>query len=122
MNREKTFGDFLISKRMEREMSARQLAIKLDFSAVYICDIEKNRRPVPDEILEKLPLLLHLNEAETEEMYDLAARSRHTVSADLPEYIMEKDIVRAALRTAKKHNVTDQQWEDFIRRITKESD
>ena len=122
MNREKTFGDFLISKRMEREMSARQLAIKLDFSAVDICDIEKNRRPVPDEILEKLPLLLHLNEAETEEMYDLAARSRHTVSADLPEYIMEKDIVRAALRTAKKHNVTDQQWEDFIRRITKESE
>ena len=122
MNRAKTFGDFLIAKRMEREMSARQLAIKLDFSAVYICDIEKNRRPVPDEILEKHPLLLHLNEAETEEMYDLAARSRHTVSADLPEYIMEKDIVRAALRTAKKHNVTDKQWEDFIRRITKESD
>ena len=122
MNRAKTFGDFLIAKRMEREVSARQLAIKLDFSAVYICDIEKNRRPVPDEILEKLPLLLHLNEAETEEMYDLAARSRHTVSADLPEYIMEKDIVRAALRTAKKHNVTDKQWEDFIRRITKESD
>ena len=123
MNRAKTFGDFLIAKRMEREMSARQLAIKLDYSAVYICDIEKNRRPVPDEILEKLPsLLLHLNEAETEEMYDLAARSRHTVSADLPEYIMEKDIVRAALRTAKKHNVTDKQWEDFIRRITKESD
>ena len=122
MNRAETFGEFLIAKRMEREMSARQLAIKLDFSAVYICDIEKNRRPVPDEILEKLPLLLHLNEAETEEMYDLAARSRHTVSADLPEYIMEKDIVRAALRTAKKHNVTDKQWEDFIRRITKESD
>ena len=122
MNRAKTFGDFLIAKRMEREMSARQLAIKLDFSAVYICDIEKNRRPVPDEILEKLPLLLHLNEAETEEMYDLAARSRHTVSADLPEYIMEKDIVRAALRTAKKHNVTDKKWEDFIRRIKKESD
>lgn len=122
MNRAKTFGEFLIAKRMEREMSARQLAIKLDFSAVYICDIEKNRRPVPDEILEKLPLLLHLNEAETEEMYDLAARSRHTVSADLPEYIMEKDIVRAALRTAKKHNVTDKQWEEFIRRITKESD
>ena len=122
MNRAKTFGDFLIAKRMEREMSARQLAIKLDFSAVYICDIEKNRSPVPDENLEKLPLLLHLNEAETEEMYDLAARSRHTVSADLPEYIMEKDIVRAALRTAKKHNVTDKQWEDFIRRITNESD
>lgn len=92
------------------------------YSAVYICDIEKDRRPVPDEILEKLPTLLHLNETETDEMYDLAAKSRNTVSADLPEYIMEKDIVRAALRTAKKNNVTDKQWEDFIRRITKESD
>lgn len=122
MNTENTFGRFLVSKRMEQELSARQLAIALDYSAVYICDIEKDRRPVPDEILEKLPALLHLDESETNEMYDLAAKSRNTVSADLPEYIMEKDIVRAALRTAKKNNATDKQWEDFIRRITKESD
>lgn len=122
MENEKTFGRFLISKRQENEISARQLAIALDYSAVYICDIEKDRRPVPDEILERLPTLLHLNETETDEMYDLAAKSRNTVSADLPEYIMEKDIVRAALRTAKKNNATDKQWEDFIRRITKESD
>lgn len=122
MNTENTFGRFLVSKRMEQKLSARQLAIALDYSAVYICDIEKDRRPVPDEILEKLPALLHLDESETNEMYDLAAKSRNTVSADLPEYIMEKDIVRAALRTAKKNNATDKQWEDFIRRITKESD
>ena len=122
MENEKSFGRFLISKRQEKEISARQLAIALDYSAVYICDIEKDRRPVPDEILEKLPVLLHLSEEEKEEMYDVAARSRNTVSADLPEYIMEKDIVRAALRTAKKHNATDKQWEDFIRRITKESE
>lgn len=122
MNTENTFGRFLVAKRMEQELSARQLAIALDYSAVYICDIEKDRRPVPDEILEKLPALLHLDESETNEMYDLAAKSRNTVSADLPEYIMEKDIVRAALRTAKKNNATDKQWEDFIRRITKESD
>lgn len=122
MKAEMTFGEFLIKKRLELEMSARQLAIALDFSPVYICDIEKGRKPVPDEILEQLPKLLHLTESEVNEMYDLAAKSRNTVSADLPEYIMEKDIVRAALRTAKKHNVTDQQWEDFIKRITKGSE
>lgn len=122
MKAEMTFGEFLIKKRLEHEMSARQLAIALDFSPVYICDIEKGRKPVPDEILEKLPRLLHLTEPEINEMYDLAAKSRNTVSADLPEYIMEKDIVRAALRTAKKHNVTDKQWEDFIKRITKGSE
>lgn len=53
MENEKTFGRFLISKRQENEISARQLAIALDYSAVYICDIEKDRRPVPDEILER---------------------------------------------------------------------
>ena len=120
MNNENTFGRFLVAKRMEHEMSARELSNALGISAVYICDIEKDRRPVTDEILEKLPALLCLSESETNEMYDLAAISRNTVSADLPEYIMEKDIVRAALRTAKKNNVTDKQWEDFIRRITKE--
>ena len=114
-----SFGAFLIEKRMARDMSARQLAITLDYSAVYICDIEKNRRNVPEEILEQLPRILCLNEQETHQMYDLAAKSRKAVSSDLPEYIMEKDIVRAALRTAKKHQVTDQQWEDFIKRITK---
>ena len=48
---------------------------------------------VPDEILEQLPRLLLLDEAETNEMYDLAAKSRNTISADLPDYIMKKDIV-----------------------------
>lgn len=122
MSEKMTFGKFLIEKRMARDLSARQLAIALDYSPVYICDIEKGRKPVPDDILERLPQLLLLNEQETDIMYDLAAEAKHTVSADLPEYIMEKDIVRAALRTAKKHNVTDKQWEDFIRRITKESE
>src|SRR5690554_6512470 len=121
MDNKLTFGSFLIQKRMERDIAARQLAISLDISAVYMCDSEKDRRPVPEDMLEKIPGLLCLNENEINLMYDLAAKSRNAVSADLPEYIMEKDIVRAALRTAKKHNVTDKQWEDFIRRITKDS-
>lgn len=121
MDSKMTFGSFLIKKRMEQELSARQLANALSISAVYMCDIEKDRRPAPAEILKNLPRILQLSENETNIMHDLAAKSRNSVSADLPEYIMEKDIVRAALRTAKKHNVTDKQWEDFIKRITKDS-
>ena len=116
-----TFGSFLIDKRMEQELSARQLANALGISAVYMCDIEKDRRPAPADMLKNLPRILQLSETEINLMHDLAAKSRNSVSADLPEYIMEKDIVRAALRTAKKHNVTDKQWEDFIKRITKDS-
>lgn len=113
-----TFGDFLIDKRLERGISARQLAKDLGISAVYICDFEKNRRPVTDEILKKLVSALALSVHEQEVMYDLAAKSRNTVSADLPEYIMEKDIVRTALRVAKKNNIPDTEWEEFIKKIT----
>lgn len=121
MDSKTTFGSFLIKKRMEQELSARQIANALGISAVYMCDIEKDRRPAPADMLKKLPRILQLSETEINLMHDLAAKSRNSVSADLPEYIMEKDIVRAALRTAKKHNVTDKQWEDFIKRITKDS-
>ncbi|MFZ2539232.1 MAG: hypothetical protein WAX04_10075 [Oscillospiraceae bacterium] len=60
-----------------------------------------------------------LSKEDMELMYDLAARSKNTVSADLPEYIMEKDIVRTALRTAKEHDIDDIEWQDFINRILK---
>ena len=36
------------------------------------------------------------------------------LSADLPEYIMENDIVRAALRVAKEVDATDEEWQAFM--------
>lgn len=45
-------------------------------------------------------------------------RLDNRVSADLPDYIMDREIVRAALRTAKEADATDQEWQEFIDRIT----
>ena len=54
-------------------------------------------------------------------MYDLAAmsRSRPAVSSDLPEYIMENEVVRIALRTAKEVDATDEEWLEFIEKLNK---
>ena len=53
-------------------------------------------------------------------MLDLAAKSQNNrVSADLPDYIMDREIVRAALRTAREADATDQEWQDFIDRINR---
>lgn len=113
-----TFGEFIIAKRREKEMSARQLAIALHISPVYLCDIEKGRKcMVTDEFLENLRCLLALSEEEAELMYDLVATAQKSISVDLPEYIMEHEIVRTALRTAKKHQVSDEKWERFIAQI-----
>ncbi len=117
---EETFGKFLIAARQRRDMSARQLAIALDISPVYVCDFEKDRKPVTDEILENMRKVLMLSEEEAERMYDLAAIGRNTVSVDLPEYIMSSQLVRTALRTAKKNNIPDEKWERFIAQIIRE--
>ena len=47
-------------------------------------------------------------------LLDLAAESRQSVPADLPDYIRTHDIVRAALRVAKEVDATDEEWTAFM--------
>lgn len=112
-----TIGEYIIEKRKEKDLSARQLAIALNISPVLMCDIEKGRRTATDDFLTNLKRVLHFSQEEAELMYDLAAIARNTVSADLPQYIMENELVRTALRTAKKNQVPDEKWEKFINEI-----
>ena len=117
---EQTFGSFVREKRQSIGLSLRTLAAKLDLSPVYLSNIENDRRAAPSqEYLERMALLLQLDKPEREWMLDLAAKSKQNrVSADLPDYIMDREIVRAALRTAKEADATDQEWQEFIDRIT----
>lgn len=118
-----TFGEFIVAKRIALDMRAKQLADALGISPVYMCDIEKNRKSaVSKEFLDTLANTLLLTEAEREHMYDLAAFSQKSVSADLPEYIMEHEIVRIALRTAKKNDIADEKWGRFIKHIKQTED
>lgn len=123
MNTDLTFGEYIIAKRKENALSARQLAIAINISPVYMCDIEKDRKfALSDELLESIRRTLYLSEADAEQMYDLAAKARNTVSADLPEYIMGNEIVRTALRMAKKNQIPDEKWERFIKEIIKKEE
>ena len=118
---EQTFGAFVRQKRMEQGLSLRRLAARLGLSPVYMSNIETDRKPASSqENLDKLAEELHLSKADRELFLDLAAASQKMkVPADLPEYIMERDIVRTALRTAKEVDATDAEWQEFIDRITK---
>ena len=95
---EQTFGSYVREKRMARGLSLRGLAAKLEVSPVYMSNMENDRRPAPTkEKMDRLIEILGLCQADTELLLDLAAKSKtQRVSADLPEYIMERDIVRPA--------------------------
>ena len=114
-----TFGTFIRQQRQSKGYSLRQLAAEAGLSPVYMSNIETDRRPAPvQDLMDKLAEVLDLCKSEYELMLDLAEKSHdQRVSSDLPDYIMDRDIVRAALRTAKEADATDQEWQEFIDRI-----
>ena len=98
-----TFGSFIAEKRKAHKFNLRDTAKHLNIAYGYLCDIEQSRRPAPNgDFVERISAFLNLAKSEHELLLDLAAKSRNTVSADLPDYIMEKDIVRAAFVWQKK--------------------
>lgn len=118
MKNEQTFGTFIRNKRQQREISLRKFAEQVGISPVYLSNLENDRLPAPkDDVVSAIIRLLQLGEADTITLYDLAAKTKNKVSQDLPDYIMDKEIVRVALRTAKDVDATDEEWQEFIARL-----
>ena len=109
------FGKFVRKKREEKKINLRKLAEILEIAPAYMSDMEKARRYPPDK--EKLEAL-ELTEDEANTMYDYAALAKdNSVSPDLPEYIMETDNVRVALRKARDLGMGDKDWMDVIKML-----
>ena len=110
-----TFGGFLAQKREERDITLRELARQLEVSASFLSDVENNRKPpLTADRLEKVASIMLLSADEKSRMYDLAGKQRNTVPPDLPEYIIERDYVSAALRTARDLDAGEEEWQRFI--------
>jgi len=114
------FGDFIAKKREDHRITLREMARRLDVSAPYLSDIEKNRRyPFDNDRLEKIVYILDLDKQDQELMYDLAGKRRSSIAPDLPEYIMERDYVGVALRTARDMNAGEAEWIKFVDELKK---
>lgn len=112
------FGEFLQTKREQQKITLRQLAEKLDLSAPFLSDVEKGRRNSLDmDRLVMLRQILNLSDEEYKTMLNLAGKQRKTVAPDLPEYIMERDYVSAALRTARDLDAGEAEWQRFVEEL-----
>lgn len=96
------------------------MAEMIGITAPYLTDIEKDRRNPPEmEKLETIAHILNLSDEEKAIMFDLAGKKRNSVAPDLPEYIMERDYVSAALRTARDLDASEQEWLNFVEDLKK---
>lgn len=112
------FGEFLQRKREESKITLRKMADMLGFSAPFLSDVEKGRRNPPElSKLEQISDILGLTTEDERTMYDLAGKKRESVAPDLPEYIMSRDYVAAALRTARDLDAGEEEWMRFVREL-----
>lgn len=114
------FGEFISKKRIEKKITIRKMAEMLNVSAPFLTDVEKDRRnPFDMEKLTQLASILNLSKEENALMLDLAGKKRNAVAPDLPEYIMGRDYVSAALRTARDLDAGEEEWNQFVEELKK---
>lgn len=107
------FGQYLRSVRQAKKISIRQLAKAVSKTPTYISDIEKgNNKPPERELLDRIIAALHLEEFPDirNRIYDLAAKERKDVPADIKEYLMENESILKIIRTAKESPNEKQIW------------
>lgn len=107
------FGRYLRSVRQAKKISIRQLAKAVNKTPTYISDIEKgNNKPPERELLDKIIAALQLAELPNvrNTLYDLAAKERKDVPADIKEYLMENESILKIIRTAKESPNERQIW------------
>lgn len=113
------FGEFLQRKREEKHITMRKMAELISVSAPYLSDIEKSRRNPPMDKLDIIAQTLLLTDEEKHTMLTLAGKMRNTVAPDLPDYIMNRDYVVAALRTARDLDASEEDWMRFVEELRK---
>ena len=118
------FGIYIKEKRMEKEIGLREMAELIDISPSYFNDIEKGRRNPPNlSKLKEISQILQLSERETDDLIDVASETRGEIPMDVTDYIKENDIVKIALRKARKaeergeKELVEKAWRDFIEAI-----
>lgn len=108
-----TFGVFIRNKRLEKNMSLREVAAKLNYSATFWSDVENQRRNPPAlPKLNEVAAILNLSEEDKAILFDLAGKAENITPPDLTPYILKTESARRALRKAKT-KATDDDWDSF---------
>ena len=116
---EMDFGEYIKALRIAEDRSLRQTAIAIGVTPQFYSDIENRKRNVfTPERLESLKKYLHLSDEQTDIMYNKAAEARKNRCAYVPQdfsgYIIDREYVMAALRTAKSLDADRHDWQLFV--------
>ena len=102
-----TFGTYIRSLRLYRGFGLRELARQLGISAPYLSDLEKDKRGAPP--VDLVRAIVKILDADSENIYDLAGKSRNTIASDIEDLLIAKPEIVSLLRSANFFNLSKQQ-------------
>lgn len=105
---EMKFGEYITAKRLEANLSMRQLCKMTSLSPSFFCKMESGKRPAPSgETQLVIARALNMTEAECIKLLDLAAETKRdgTLPYDISNYINNDDNIIPFLRKAIKRGV-----------------
>lgn len=118
------FSDYLKGKRIEKNITLREMAKDLNISVSYLSDIESGHKMAPNSkddkyknLIDDISKYLELNEIEKSkfvELADMDLADRGHISNDITNYIGQTPLASVALRKAKETNLTNDDWERII--------
>ena len=106
-NKKKTFGTYIRSLRLYRGFGLRELARQLGISAPYLSDLEKDKRGAPP--VDLVRAIVKILDADSENIYDLAGKSRNTIASDIEDLLIAKPEIVSLLRSANFFNLSKKQ-------------
>jgi transcriptional regulator with XRE-family HTH domain len=112
MNEPNTFGLYL--RKIRNGHNGTALARSSGISYVYLLDIEKGARSVPrNDKLIKIAQNLSFEEGEKEIYFDLAAKEKNEIPADIIEYIKNNKSLVNLIRAALRKKISDMFWKEI---------
>jgi len=114
---ENKLGSLIRKIRVEKNIGQRELAKKLNISASYLNDIEKNKRHSPNhEVIEKLSSILEIKK---ELLFDLTSNNK--IPIDIEKYLIENQNLVSFVRALQENNVSNLEIENMKALINKKN-
>lgn len=116
------FGEYIKSKRTNRNITQTKAAKMFGISLSYLSGIERGLRPAPaDDVVDKMADVLELNHKERIRLIDLAAESKQppALADDLVEYIYQYPVIRDMLHYSMECNMEGTDWENVFNFVKK---
>lgn len=112
------FGKYLRSVRKAKGISIRQLAKEVDKTPTYLSDIENGHNKPPEkELLETIIQKLNLDDSPKVKatLFDLAARERKDIPADIKDYVMNNPELLELIRNIKDKPNNKHLWLNILK-------